>query len=406
MRPPAEQWCFPAERGDPAHPPRQYAAGSTGNLRKVPLSYGGTAWLVTEYDDARRVLSDPSFSSDSTRRGYPVFPLAPREKIPGHFISMDAPEHTRLRHSVAAPFRPGTLSAIEPYLAGVAERLITAARDHAAEFDLVSQVAVPLHGDVLAELLGVPAGGHHLFQECARQMQRHDSSAVRRAAAAGRIGRYVGELLSASTQLRAGTILNLLRDSTATGENSQDEAVAMASLSIVAGFETTVGSLALTVLSLLRDRRQWDMVRESPGRWAAAAVDEGLRFWSVAQHGVARVATRDVALSGQKITAGEAVVVHLPSANRDPRVYSQADAFDITRNARNHLSFGHGPHHCLGAPLARMEMTAAIAALASITPGLRLSRPSDLSYLHHMLVFGVAELPLTAHGPLTPEGDN
>lgn len=398
---------FPAERTDPSHPPGQYVADPARIPRRVALRYGGEAWLVTGYHDAREVLANSGCSSDSTRQGYPLFPLAAHKRIPGHFISMDPPEHTRLRRTVAAMFMPPALRSIEPYISGLAHQLVASGRDRTGGFDLVAHIATPLHGGVIAELLGVPAEDQRLFQECTRQLQQHDSSVVSRTAAAGRLGRYLAGLLAAPDALRPGTMLHTLGRSLTAREITQSEAVAVASLSIVAGLETTVGLLALTVLALLKDRRQWELVTQSHEWWAGAAVDEGLRYWSVVQHGVARVATRDMMLSGQRIAAGDAVVVHVPTANRDPRVYADADSFDIKRSTRTNLGFGHGPHYCLGASLARMEMTAAISELATIMPDLRLDRSeSELSYLHHMLIYGVEELPLVARAPDEPGGQN
>jgi cytochrome P450 len=168
-------------------------------------------------------------------------------------------------------------------------------------------------------------------------------------------------------------------------------------LILVAGLETTVGLLALTVLSLLRDNGQWELVSRDPGRWAAPAVREALRYWTVVHHGVARVATRDVRLSGQQIRAGDAVVVHLPTANRDPRKYTDPDSFEITRDVRHHIAFGHGLHRCLGASLVQIEVTAAVEALARQVPGLAMAMAEEeVCYLHHMLVFGLQELVLAA----------
>lgn len=402
-----EDAVFPAERTDPSHPPGCYVADPRRSPRRVALRYGGKAWLVTGYEDARKVLADPSFSSDSTRPGYPHFPLAARERIPGHFVSMDPPEHTRLRRSVAAKFRPRALRSIEPSISALANRLVISGIGRPAGFDLVAHIATPLHGGVMVELLGVPAGDQHLFQECARQLQRHDSSTASRMTAAGRLARYLGDVLKTPDALRAGTMLEELARNLATGEITGSEAVAIASLSIVAGLETTVGLLALTVLALVRDRSQWELVLENPQRWAMPAVDEALRYWSVVQHGVARVATRTVVLSGRRIAVGDAVVVHLPTANRDPEVYSDAGSFDVSRDPRKHLAFGHGPHHCLGAPLARMETMAVIMALIRNAPNLRLVQSeSEISYLHDMLIYGVRELLLTAQPPQQPGGDN
>jgi cytochrome P450 monooxygenase len=405
VKPATEAWAFPLERLDPSHPPARYVSGQARLPRRVPLAYGGDAWLVTGYADSRRVLGDPAFSSDPTRPGYPSFPLAPRERVAGHFLSMDPPEHTRLRRIVAPVFSISPLRSMEPFITTLADRLVAGADQHPT-FDLVSHVSVPLHGGTLAELLGVPAADQRLFQDCTRQLQRHSASAATRLAASARLARYLTGVLASPDAPTRDNLLGRLARSRDGGEITPAEAVSMASLILVAGMETTVALLALTVLALVRDGRQWDLVAGHPERWAGPAVQEALRYWTVVQHGVARVATRDAELSGQRISAGDAVVVHLPTANRDPRVYARADAFDITRDAHQHVAFGHGLHRCLGASLAQIEVTAAVRSLARQAPRLALARPEpDIFYLHHMLVYGLRELHLTSRAG-QPGGDN
>lgn len=386
--------AFPQARSDPAHPPAGYARDGTRQPWRIPLAYGGEAWLVTGFADARQILADPSVSSDPARPGYPNFPLATRERVPGHFLSMDAPEHTRLRSVVASGFTASSLRAIEPVVAAMADRLV-AASAAVPPFDLISRVAVPLHGGVIAQLMGVPAEDQQLFQDCTRRLQRHDASAVSRIAATAKLSRYLTDALARHDPAYANTMLGVLARSRDAGAVTDAEAAAAASLILVAGLETSVGLCGLTVLALLRYRDQWDLVAGDPARWAVRAVNESLRYWGLVQHGVARVATRDVRVRGHVIHSGEAVVVHLPTANRDPGHFTDPNRFDITRAERGHLAFGHGPHHCLGAGLAQIEVSAALTALARHAPSLTLAQPEDeLRYLDHMLVYGLEELLL------------
>ena len=390
-----KELIFPSARTDPSHPPAAYVHDPSCRPRRTRLAYGGEAWLVTSFHDARQVLADSAFSSDSSRTDYPNFPLALRTRVPGHFVSMDAPEHTRLRKVVAAGFSPSGVKAIEPFIVALAGQFLAAARRNGS-FDLVSDVAVPLHGGVVAELLGVPAAGQELFGACTRRLQRHDASAASRMTANVKLTRYLTDLLASPETRGRDNLIGVLARTRDSGALTGDEAVAIANLILVAGLETTVGLLALTVYSLLRDRRQWDLLRGDPGRWAGPAVREALRYWTLVQHGVTRVATREVVVGGEVLRAGDAVVVHLPTANRDPSVYASPDTFDIAREAAGHLAFGHGAHHCLGAVLAQVEVTTAITALARQLPGLALATPEhELSFLHHMLIYGLRDLVLT-----------
>jgi cytochrome P450 len=388
---------FPVARADPYAPPAEYRGESGAAPRRVSLAYGGAAWLVTGYRDARAVLADTSFSSDSTHPAYPNFPLASKRPVPGHFLSMDPPEHTRLRRLVAREFTAGALKALRPGIGEHASALVTAMVRGGAPDDLVRAVAVPLPALVAAELLGVPAEDRPVFQAVARDLQVHDASAARRAAAGGRMNRYLDELIGAKRHGRGADLLSRLAGpSAAAGQLSRQELIGMANLILVAGLETTAGLFGLTVLVLLRNPAQAELARSDPGRWSEPAVCESLRYWTVVHHGVARVATRDVRMSGRLIRAGDAVVVHLPTANRDPAVYPDPAMFDISRDAHAHLAFGHGVHRCLGGALAQLQASVALAELLRQCPGLRLPDPSaEPPFLHDMLVYGLRQLPVT-----------
>ncbi|WP_369975086.1 cytochrome P450 [Thermobifida halotolerans] len=150
------------------------------------------------------------------------------------------------------------------------------------------------------------------------------------------------------------------------------------------------------MLSLPRDENQRCRMSECPRRWAAPAVDESLRYWTVIQHGVARVSTHGVEIGGQLIREGDAVIVHLPTINRDPSVFPNSDDFGMTRNTRGHLAFGYGVHRCLGSSVAQIQAELAIAALFERLPKLRLTTPEGLfGFLDHVLVYGLRELNVT-----------
>jgi cytochrome P450 len=384
---------FPVTPSDPYAPPAEYHDAPGAPPRLVTLAYGGQAWLVTRYRDARALLADTSFSSDSTRPGYPSFPLASKQHVPGHFLAMDPPEHTRLRKLVAAEFTAGAVRGLRPAIEHHARALVTAMAAGDRPADLIVGVAMPLPALVAAELLGVPAQGRPLFQAIARDLQMHDATSARRRLAGGRMNRYLSELTEQMRHRHDGSVFGRL---TVGGALTAAELVGIANLILVAGLETTAGLLGLTVLALLRNPQQRALVRADPQQWAEGAVCEALRYWTVVHHGVARVATREVEVSGQLIRPGEAVVIHLPTANRDPVIYPEPATFDITRDAHAHLSFGHGVHRCLGGPLAQAEATTALTELMRRLPGLKLADPAgEPPFLHDMLVYGLRQLLVT-----------
>lgn len=387
---------FPVKRHDPFDPPSAYRPEGAPKLRRVGLSYGGEAWLVADYQTARSVLADSaSFSSDSTRPGYPTFPLASKRPIPGHFLTMDPPDHTRLRQLIASEFSAKQVRSREARITATAVELIEKLRHTGGPADLVSVVAVPLPGISASELLGTPMADRDFFLDCTRDLQLHDATQAQRVLAAGRMNRYLEKLLVDKTRRPGDDLLSRLAKLVDVNVLSMTEAVGVANLVIVAGLETTAGLFALTILSLLRDSAQGDLVRANPQRWKGPAVAEALRYWTLAQHGVARTAIKDVDIAGELIREGDAVVIHLASANRDPETYSEPDNFDITREARNHLAFGHGVHRCLGSIVAQSTAEIAVAELTTRLPSLRLADPAvELEFLEDMLVYGLRELPV------------
>jgi cytochrome P450 len=384
---------YPGPREDPYAPPADFLGGPP--VQSCRIVYGGTGWLVTGAAPARAILADgQGYSSDTTRPEFPDVPLASKRTIPGHFINMDAPEHTRLRRVVAAEFSPGRVRVRRPMTRAVIERLVDDLVQAGPGTDLVQRVATPLPGLSVANTFGVAVEDLPFFSSVARRLQRHDATAARRVAASGELNRYLRHAIPAARGGDGDGLLTILAAALDEGY-TLDELVGIANLTIVAGLETVAGLLSLTMLSLLIDPRQGDLVRTDPGRWAGAAVTEALRYWTIVQHGVVRVPTRDVVLGGVRVRAGEPLLISLAAANRDATVYPEPDLFDITRDSHQHLAFGHGSHRCLGAASAVAQAELAVAALMTRLPGLRLAcRPADLSFLDEMLIYGLRTLPV------------
>ncbi|MFJ2095243.1 cytochrome P450 [Streptomyces sp. NPDC087901] len=387
---------FPQIRPDPYTPPPQYRARSGAPLHRCTLAYGGEAWLVTGLKAAREILADSAtFSSDTTRTDFPPFPLASKRHIPGHFLSMDPPEHTRLRGLAAAEFSAGRVRQLRPAIESAVSQLVDDMVSGGGPADVVEAVTLPLPAITAARLLGTPAEDRDFFLDCVRDMQMHDATPVRRAAAAGRLNQYLERLLEAKRRDPADDLLSGLASEIGQGNLSLADAIGAANLIVMAGLETTSGLLSLALLSLLTDEQQARLVRSDPRRWCGPAIGESLRYWTVVQHGVARVATRDTEVAGCPVRAGDAVVVSLPSVNRDPEVYPDPGRFDVTRDVQGQLAFGHGVHRCLGSFLAQTQAELALAELIGRLPGLRLAVPADeLMFLDDMLIYGVRALPV------------
>jgi len=390
---------FPAGRDDPYAPPPAYRPdGRNGPPMKVAPSFGGESWLVTRHRDIRTLLSDESgLSADATRDGYPAAPLSHQEAPAGVFIASDPPEHTRLRRFLNREFGATAVGARRPRIAAHVDRLLTAFIDRGPGGDLVTDFCDPLPRHVAADLFGVPDHEDGFVRQCGRLRATQGGSAARRVAAGQRMRRMLDDLIGTKLAEPTDDLLGrLVSGPLRRGELERAEVVGMATLLLAASLDTTASLIGLTTLSLLRDQEQGRLVRHDPERWAGPAVAEALRYWTVVQHGPVRAVTADLTLGGQRIRAGESVILQLHSANWDDEVYDQPELFDLRRAGAPHLAFGHGIHRCLGAGLGQLEARIAVAALFTRLPEVRLAVPAEELRFHSAehLFHGVHSLPV------------
>ena len=368
---------------------------ATGDgLRRVTTPLGSTAWLVTRYADVRAVLGDAAtFSNESM-----LFPMPGQEgedladRRAGSLLLHDPPEHTRLRRLLTGEFTVKRIRRLEPRITEIVDEHLDAMAAAGPPADLVAAFALPVPSLVICELLGVPYGDRAEFQGRAARQLDITLPMEDRGRAALESRRYMGELVDRARAAPGDDLIGmLLREH---GEElSRAELVGIASLLLIAGHETTANMLGLGTLALLREPEQLAAVRDDPEA-VGPAVEELLRFLSVVHSGVPRLVTRDAEIAGQPVAAGDLVVVSLPAADRDP-AYAD-DRLDITRTLGPHVAFGHGVHHCLGAPLARMEMAVAFPRLLRRFPTLALGVPfAEVEFRSATVVHGLRALPVT-----------
>jgi cytochrome P450 len=376
-------------------PPVEYAAWRGQRpIGRVALWGENTAWLITRYDEAKAVLADARFSADVSKPGFPgMTPSAP-PRSPGHIQFMDPPEHGRLRRMVLPDFTFRRIEQLRPAIRETCERLVDELTAGPAPADLVEAFALPLPTLVICELLGVPYEARAFFQQHSQAFFNTSSTREQMFAARQAIHGYLAELLAKKGAEPTDDLLSRLAvERVATGEASAQEAVGLASLLLVAGHETTAHMVPLGVVALLRHPEQLAELREDPARWPAA-IEELLRHLTIAHTGMRRIATEDVEVGGVRIRAGEGVVVALQAANRDPAVFASPDKLDLSREARQHLAFGHGLHQCVGQSLARAELQVGLPILFERLPGLRLAADPEQFMLSGRAVHGVAKLPV------------
>jgi nocardicin N-oxygenase len=374
----------------------------TAPVCPVRLPYGGETWLVTRYEDVRQVLSDDRFSR-AAACGPDVPRMTPQPASGASIVMTDPPEHTRLRRIMSRAFSFRRIERLRPRVTALLDEQLDRLDELGSPADLVEQLALPLPLLVICELLGVPPADRSVFRTWVDPIlssTAYPAEEVREAL--DKFSYYICDLLD---ERRAQPGSDLLSDSALLsdlvhahdedGRLSEQELVTLAGTLLVAGHENTANQIANSMFALLRAPQRWAQLRSTP-RILDSTVEELLRFLAIGS-GVsfARIATEDVTISGVAIGKGDPVVVSLPAANRDPRVFSDPETLDLTRPDNPHLAFGPGTHHCLGASLARIELRETLAALGRRFPGLRLAVPAhDVRWKAGLLVRAPIELPV------------
>ncbi|MFG2533238.1 cytochrome P450 [Streptomyces sp. NPDC048516] len=360
---------------------------------------GHEGWLVTGYDAVRRLMADTRFSSRQdvgilhVPYEAPGIPAAtePSPQVPGLFVAMDPPDHTRLRRKLTGAFTVKRMKQLEEHIIDIAERQLDELERLTPPVDLVKEFALPVPSLVICQLLGVPYADRETFQVNSAKFLVKDQSLEEKMAAYHALTTYLSELV---TRKRATPGDDILSDLARHDDLTIEELTGVAFLLLFAGHETTANMLALGTFALLEHPEQLAELRADPDL-LPGAVEELLRYLSIADV-FYRYATEDIELGGETIGKGSTVVVSLLAANRDPRRFDHPDTLDIHRKARGHLSFGHGIHQCLGQQLARIEMRAGFEGLLRRFPTLGLAVPADEVKLKtDMNIYGVHALPVT-----------
>jgi cytochrome P450 len=353
---------------DPANRPDPYPV--LAGLRGAPRAeLDGALVVVGDYRNCSAVLRDPTVSSDRERSLLgATFGATPDEVPADSFLSMDAPDHTRLRGLVAKAFTPRVIANLEPRI----REIVRIALDKAGEataMDAVSQLA---NVTIINELLGVPAGEHDILQDWSNRLVRAldpatdlgDPVVVADIELAKNGFRSFFADLIAYRRVRPGEDLlsRLVQLERTSDALSEAELLATCSLLLVGGYESTANLIANGILALTRHPEALATLREDPAL-ASATVDEVLRYDTPAQM-VTRVARRDMLIEGVPVPDGGVIMLLLAAANRDPAAFADPDRFDPRRAANHHLAFAAGPHFCIGASLAKLEASIALSEFA------------------------------------------
>ncbi|MFC5720793.1 cytochrome P450 [Streptomyces gamaensis] len=409
---------------DPAHAdfardPYPYYARlrAQGPAARVPLANGTHAWLVTGYGPARAVLGDPRFSNVPPRRAGRPRADSPAERarscLARHMLNSDAPGHLRLRRLTTAAFTPRRVDALRPRVERLTDTLLARLRtrlDREGTADLVDAFAFPLPVLVIGEVLGVPEADRDALREWTYRVGSPADALAPGAVdeAWTSLYTYFRELIADKRRAPGDDLFSTLVAGERDGGLDDGELLAMAFLLLFAGYETTMNLLASASLLLLtHPGERAAACAGGPARWAAV-TEETLRHASPLEGTTWRRTTEAVDLGGGVvIPAGEPVLVVLAAAGRDPEHFPEPDAFRPDRylpgdgvRAAAHLGFGHGPHFCLGARLARLEAAVALPRLFTALPSLTLAAdPRELPYRPGLLVRGPRRVPVRLARP-------
>lgn len=393
-----------SNRADPYPVYRQF-------LEAGPLQFpDANVHVFSKFADCGEILRHPASCSDRLKStiaqreivaGAPARPFGP----PG-FLFLDPPDHTRLRKLVSKAFSPKVVKALEADVIGLVDELL----DRVAEkgrFDVVADLAYPLPVAVICRLLGVPLEDEPQFSSASALLAQGLDPFVTFTGEVPdgyqdrmRAGRWLRDYLRGLVDRRrsspADDLISLLIAVEESGDQlDEEEIVATCNLLLIAGHETTVNLIGNAVLAMLRRPRHWRALGDDASK-APAIIEETLRYDPPVQL-VGRIAGEDMTVAGGiEVPKGDSLMLLLASAHRDPAVTARPDEFDPDRASIRHLAFGHGPHFCLGAPLARLEAAVALSAFAKRFPNTALD--GDPVYKPNVTLRGMARLPVSLGG--------
>ncbi|MPY50546.1 cytochrome P450 [Streptomyces acidicola] len=368
----------------------------------VELPSGDKAAYLTRYDDIKALLSDPRFvrptAADGAARIAPEGAGGPVANGDASLAIADRGEaHLRWRRHIGKYLTAKRVTALRPGMTAIAESLVDNLVDQGQPGDLKATVGFPLPVYVICDLLGAPAEDRDRFShwsDAFLNISRYTTEEARESYT--EFAEYMSALIAAKRAEPGDDLIgNLIKDSTEDGEGLSDDLLLNTGMGLlVAGHETTANMIGKMVSMLLADRTRWERLLADPSL-VRTAVDEVLRFDANFGFGVRRYLGEDVEVGGELLPGGTTVVCSLSAANRDEQVFADPGEMDLTRAPNPHMTFGAGPHACLGQSLARTELQVVLETLLRRLPTLRLAVPvEELQRVEGLLVGGLRTVPV------------
>jgi cytochrome P450 len=389
---------FPYRRECPYDPPALLRAWhQDGPITQITRWDGEPTWIATGIDECRAIFRDPhTFSSDPGQPGFPTLSAADQASKGARLLSMlDPPDHDRLRRAVQGEFTVRRISEQRAHTIVIVDELLDAMADMEPPVDLVGAFARQVPARFTCRLLGVPITDAPFFNDCLGTRFDVSSGQTSVYESDERLAGYFdGVVASRLRDPRDDLSGRLVTDHVLTGNLTDREAASLLHVLLIGGFDTTRNMIAMSTVLFADHPEAVAQLRADTPLWPSA-TEELLRYLSVAQY-ERRAVMADVVIGGQRLHAGDGVLTILHIANRDPRVFADANRFDVARSDNSHLAFGSGIHQCLGQPVARMLLQVALPKLHERFPTLRLAvAKEDIEYLEGRTIWGPRELPVT-----------
>ena len=363
-------------------------------MTKVTMPVGGDLWVVHRNKAAREVLSDRRFVREPFRTGQRAVPF--RSAFPDFLRSTiqfeDPPQHTRLRKLVQKGISPRQVNKLRSSAVAFANELIDEMIAKGGPRDILHEYAMPLPIEMLSTLLGVPSSDRDKFERWSSAFLALSGKTVDQMGSdMAELGSYMSDLIAQRRIDPQDDLISALANAREADDTLSDaEILPIAFILIIAGFDNTANFIATGILALLRDDEQRARFLSDPDGLAATTTEEVLRHGRfvmgtpIGAGGslVPFVATEDVVIDGQEIKAGDAVGVDMMTSGHDPAALTEPESFHIARSENPHLTLSYGIHHCLGAPLARMELQVGLAEIFKRIPDLALAGEPEFETNH------------------------
>jgi len=386
---------LPSKRECPFDPPPEYKhLRNEMPISKVRTPHGDSAWLVTNHKDIRTVLADKRFSSNPQAAGFPSYISGDVPPPPGFFLQIDQPDHSRLRKVVTAEFLASHVETLRPRMQAIVDEQLETMLALAPPVDFVKVFAIPVAARIICEILGIPQSDHDFVKDCTDIVLDRSQPADKTEKAATELMAYFDKIITEKennpTDDLLGRMINDAQDNA-----DHNEMSGLAALLLLSAYDTMALAMGMGVVVLLEHQDQLNDFMHDPSL-GNRMVDELVRYLTINHTGLPRAATADVEVGGQLIKEGEGVIVMLSSGNRDEAAFKSPDEFNIHRNEKDHVGFGHGIHKCLGMHFARVELSVSFRTIFEKIPTLKVELPiEELSFRHEMVLYGINELPVS-----------